>query len=93
MGYDVKVTVESIEGKCDAGFKVGDQFFIKNQGYMYLEKAGGICIELLGSIIPHCMAYSTGGKFPWEDQNGRILVSCPDRANLLTVSLSRVDEV
>ncbi len=88
---DVEIRVESIVGTCDAGFQPGERFYVRNKGFMALECARPMCLELLGAISSHCMAMATGGSFPWEDEEGSIRACCPDCLNLLTVSLRRVE--
>ncbi len=88
MKHSVRVTVESVAGRCSAGMKPGDSYLIRDRGCMKIEEAEGFCPELFFVTFPTCMAFAAGGELRWE-VNGAATVACPDPEARVVVRIER----
>lgn len=80
---EVIARVISQEGECSAGHKVGDEFIIG-------EKAPeGICSWAFCALFPFASVLQFGGLFPWEEDEGKTTVACPDPGNPVVFELRR----
>ena len=83
--YKILVTVKSVNGKCDAGLKVGDTFEIIGPKLIQ----GGICIPALGAIYPYVNAMKYGEPYFLEGKEVHESC-CPDPKNPVIFEISRV---
>jgi uncharacterized repeat protein (TIGR04076 family) len=75
--YKIKIRVIEVRGKseCSAGLKVGDEFEISENGQpVPVNFCGWAFVTLWQFITP--LRY--GGKLPWETDENKAYVSCPD---------------
>ena len=83
----VEVEVISQKGKCAAGLKKGDKFkFDPSMTPL------NFCASAYTSFYPTLKAISAGGNFPWAEQDGSMLVACPDPKNPVVCSLKIVKD-
>jgi len=61
-GYSIEIEVLKAEGKCAAGHKVGDKFFI--DGAQVRFDCGGLYIHALYSMLPKIFAMRYETQFP-----------------------------
>jgi len=78
-GYSIEIEVAKAEGKCAAGHKVGDKFFI--DGAQVRFDCGGLYIHALYSMLPKIFAMRYGARFPWAENPDVVTHACPDAAN------------
>ena len=71
----VIVKVISQKGICEAGHRVGDEFFIGQKTPIC------ICSWAFYTLFPFAEVLQFGGSFPWENGPNRATVACPDPAN------------
>jgi uncharacterized repeat protein (TIGR04076 family) len=82
IGYQIKVTVLSVKGDCDAGHKEGETFEIS------CFNAVGLCGWFYHDIFPSLQTFQFGGSLPWW-KGDSIQLGCPDPKNLVTIQLQR----
>ncbi|MFQ6124224.1 MAG: TIGR04076 family protein [Candidatus Heimdallarchaeota archaeon] len=81
-----KATVESIKSHCNAGHKVGDIFEINTH------KTGGICGWCYHDLFPTLMTLAMGGSIPWRENQDEFTYECPDRHNLVTFRITKIQK-
>ena len=81
--YEVVVKVISQKGTCVAGHKEGDHFLIGDM------TPSGFCTAAFYSIFPFLYALQYGAVFPWEADDDKAIVACPDPANPVIFEISR----
>jgi uncharacterized repeat protein (TIGR04076 family) len=82
IGYKITAKVTSAEGNCNAGHQKGDSFEIS------CHNPGGLCGFFYHDIFPTLSTFQFGGTLPWW-QGDTIEVGCPDKHNLVVLSLKR----
>ena len=82
---DIKVTVESVGGKCSLNHKVGEEFIFKGG-----IAPSGLCTEAMLTIIPVARTLMFGGTHFWEKDPNVISVCCPDPKNPVVFEVRRV---
>ncbi len=82
--YDIKITVESVAGKCPRGNKPGDQFIVNGS------TPGGMCLGAFGALLPAIQTLRYGGGFPWEKNPNEAHIGCPDHINSVVYRLERI---
>ncbi len=80
---DIKATIVSQKGICEAGHKKGDEFIIGQT------TPKGMCAWAHYTLFPFAQALAFGGSFPWEKEEGTALVCCPDPDNPVVFKLTR----
>lgn len=85
--YDVSIKVVSVNGTCEQGHKVGDEWIIKED-----KTPGGICIWAFCSIAPMACALAYGSSFPWSPDPDSAKAVCPDGDNPVEFELRRLQE-
>ena len=83
--YPIEMTVKSIKGNCDFGYKVGDKIVFDGKTIK-----GNICYSALFTVLPKIYAMGNGVKFSWADDKGAILQACPDAENPLVFEIRRI---
>lgn len=74
--YDLKVTIEAINGTCTCDHKIGDAFELKG-GKLHLSPGRGFCLYALQSAIPLLPAKQRPTHpNDWMSTDARVV--CPD---------------
>lgn len=84
--YEVKATVISQEGHCDASHKVGDSFIIGDT------TPCGLCAHAYQAIFPFAMGYRYDAKYRWDENPFSTTLCCPDPDNPVIFRLTRTIE-
>ncbi|MBN2463658.1 MAG: TIGR04076 family protein [Dehalococcoidia bacterium] len=82
--YEVEVQVISQKGTCVSEHKVGDKFIIADK------TPPGMCAWAFYTLFPFISALQFGGSFPWENDQDKATVACPDPTNPVIFELRRV---
>ncbi|MFN8375122.1 MAG: TIGR04076 family protein [Anaerolineae bacterium] len=89
--YDIKVTVEAIEGRSVCGMEVGDYFELTESSRLRIPAGKHFCIFALNSILPLLIAkqrlLSSGD---WLERDS--LVVCPDPDERLIMRMERTQK-
>ena len=85
--FKIKITVDSVAGKCPLGNKPGREFMINET------TPSGICLSAFNSINPAIQVLKYGGSFPWEADPDVAYVGCPDHINRTVFKVERTEEV
>ena len=83
----MKVTVDSVAGKCPLGNTPGKEFIIERT------TPAGMCLSAFNSISPAIQVLRYGGSFPWEKNPDEAYICCPDHLNRTVFKLERAGEV
>lgn len=87
--FDLRVTVESIEGRSVCGLAVGDWFELVNSSELRLPDGKHFCIFALQSVLPLLPAKQR--QLPESDWLERdSLVCCPDPEERVIMRIERV---
>ena len=90
--YDLRVTVDSIEGRSYCGMDVGDHFELCNSAELRLPDGKHFCIYALQSVLPFLAAKQR--DLPAADWLERdTLFSCPDPEERLVMRVERTRRV
>ena len=81
--YQVTACVVSQKGICEVGHKVGDEIVIEQC------TPTGMCSWAFYAIFPFAEVLQFGGKFPWEEDQNKTTVACPDPMNPVIFELRR----
>lgn len=86
--YKVKIKVIEIKGNgiCSAGLKVGDIFEIGRNGQPV---PINFCGWAFATLWPFITPLRYGGKLPWESDESKAHVSCPDPENTVVFEIIR----
>jgi len=83
----IRVTVDSVAGKCPLGNIPGKEFVIERT------TPAGMCLSAFNSINPAIQVLRYGGSFPWEKNPDEAYICCPDHLNRTVFKLERAGEV
>ena len=86
--FDLRVTVERIEGRSVCGLAVGDYFELTNSNELRLPDGKHFCIYALAAVLPLLPAKQR--QLPeddWLEQDS--LVCCPDPDERVTMRITR----
>jgi uncharacterized repeat protein (TIGR04076 family) len=87
--YDLRVTVERIEGRSVCGLRVGDYFELTESNRLRIPADKHFCIYALSSVLPLLAA-----KQRQLDQNDWMesdtLIACPDPDERLIMKIERI---
>jgi uncharacterized repeat protein (TIGR04076 family) len=87
--YDLRVTVERIEGRSVCGLQVGDYFELTNSNELRIPPDRHFCIYALQSVIPLLPAKQR--ELPDDDWLARdSLVACPDPDERVVMRIERI---
>jgi uncharacterized repeat protein (TIGR04076 family) len=89
--YDLRVTVERIEGRSVCGLAVGDYFELTESSRVRIPEGRHFCLYALSAVLPLLPAKQR--KLPdgdWLEQDN--LVACPDPDERLIMQIERTDE-
>lgn len=87
--YDLRVTVERIEGRSVCGLRVGDYFELVNSAELRLPPGRHFCVYALQSVLPLLPAKQR--QLPENDWLERdSLVCCPDPDERVVMRIERI---
>jgi uncharacterized repeat protein (TIGR04076 family) len=89
--YDLRVTVERIEGRSVCGLEVGDYFELTESSRVRIPDGRHFCVFALQSVLPLLPAKQR--KLPdedWLEQDS--LVCCPDPDERVVMRIERTGE-
>jgi uncharacterized repeat protein (TIGR04076 family) len=87
--YDLRVTVERIEGRSVCGLAVGDYFELVDSSRLRLPPGQHFCVYALQSVLPLLAAKQR--RLPEGDWLERdALVACPDPEERLIMRIERI---
>lgn len=86
--YDLRVTVERIEGRSVCGLEVGDYFELTESSRLRIPEGRHFCIFALQSVLPLLPAKQRDlAPGDWLEQD--TLVCCPDPDERLVMRIER----
>ncbi|MCP9485702.1 MAG: TIGR04076 family protein [Gaiellaceae bacterium MAG52_C11] len=89
--YDVRVTVERIEGRSVCGLAVGDFFEVTESSRVRIPEGRHFCLFAIQAVLPLLPAKMR--RLPAEDWLERDnLVACPDPDERLVMRIERLGE-
>jgi uncharacterized repeat protein (TIGR04076 family) len=89
--YDLRVTVEQIEGRSVCGLQVGDWFEVTESSRIRIPEGRHFCLFALHAVLPLLPAKMR--RLPEEDWLERdSLVCCPDPEERLVMRIERIGE-
>ena len=87
--YDIRVTVDSIDGRSVCGLKVGDYFDVVESSKLVIPDGKFFCIYALNSVLPLIPAKQRQlDENDWLERD--VLVSCPDPEERLILRIERI---
>jgi uncharacterized repeat protein (TIGR04076 family) len=87
--FDLRVTVERIEGRSVCGLQVGDSFELVNSAELRIPDGKHFCIFALQSVLPLLPAKQR--RLPANDWLERdSLVCCPDPDERVVMRIERI---
>jgi uncharacterized repeat protein (TIGR04076 family) len=87
--YDLRVTVERVEGRSVCGLAVGDYFELTESSRLRIPDGHHFCIFALASVLPLLAAKQR--KLPKGDWlETESLVACPDPDERLVMRIERI---
>ena len=89
--YDLRVTVERIEGRSVCGLQVGDYFEVTESSRIRIPEGRHFCMYALQAVLPLLPAKQR--RLPesdWLEQDS--LVSCPDPDERVVMRIERIGE-
>jgi uncharacterized repeat protein (TIGR04076 family) len=89
--YDLRVTVERIEGRSVCGLEPGDYFEVTESSRVRIPPGRHFCLYALSAVIPLLPAKQR--KLPDEDWlEQETFVACPDAEERLIMRIERIGE-
>jgi uncharacterized repeat protein (TIGR04076 family) len=89
--YDLRVTVERIEGRPVCGLRVGDYFELTGSSQLRIPDGGHFCVYALSAVLPLLPAKQR--QLPSADWLERdSLVACPDPDERLIMRITRTQK-
>src|SRR5512139_3320935 len=87
--YDLRVTVERIEGRSVCGLNVGDYFDVTESNRLRIPPGKHFCIYALGAVLPLLAAKQRQlAANDWLESDS--LVACPDPDERLIMRITRI---
>jgi uncharacterized repeat protein (TIGR04076 family) len=89
--YDLRVTVERIEGRSVCGLRVGDYFELVESSQVRIPEGRHFCVYAMAAVLPLLPAKQR--QLPaedWLEQDS--LVCCPDPEERLIMRIERIGE-
>jgi uncharacterized repeat protein (TIGR04076 family) len=89
--FDLRVTVERIEGRSVCGLAVGDYFELTESSHVRIPSGSHFCLYALQSVLPLLPAKQR--RLPdedWLEQDS--LVCCPDPDERVVMRIERIGE-
>jgi len=89
--YDIRVTVERIEGRSVCGLAVGDYFEVTESSRLRIPEGKHFCLYALQSVLPLIPAKQRQlDASDWLEQDS--LVCCPDPEERVVMRIERIGE-
>jgi uncharacterized repeat protein (TIGR04076 family) len=89
--FDLRVTVERIEGRSVCGLEVGDYFEVRDSSRVSIPAGRHFCLYALQSVLPLLPAKQR--RLPDEDWLEQVsLVCCPDPEERVVMRIERLGE-
>jgi uncharacterized repeat protein (TIGR04076 family) len=89
--YDLRVTVERIEGRSVCGLQVGDYFELTESSRVRIPDGKHFCLYALQSVLPLLPAKQRRlADGDWLEQDS--LVACPDPDERVIMRVERIGE-
>lgn len=89
--YDLRVTVEAIEGRSVCGMKVGDYFELTESSRLRIPPGQHFCMYALSAVLPLLAAKQRElSQNDWLTRDS--LVACPDPDERLIMRIERLDK-
>ena len=87
--YDLRITVERIEGRSVCGLQVGDYFDLTESSKLRIPSGKHFCVYALGAVLPLLAAKQRQmNANDWLESDS--LVACPDPDERLIMRITRV---
>jgi uncharacterized repeat protein (TIGR04076 family) len=87
--YDLRVTVERIEGRSVCGLEVGDYFELTESSRLRIPAGKHFCVYALQSVLPFLAAKQRElAAGDWLEQDS--LFACPDPEERLVMRVERI---
>ena len=87
--YDLRVTVDSIEGRSVCGLAPGDYFELVNSSHLRIPAGKHFCVYALQAVLPLLPAKQRDlAAGDWLEQDN--LVCCPDPEERLIMRIERI---
>jgi uncharacterized repeat protein (TIGR04076 family) len=87
--YDLRVTVERIEGRSVCGLEVGDYFEVTESSRIRIPEGKHFCIYALSAVLPLLPAKQRElAAGDWLEQDS--LVCCPDPDERVVMRIERI---
>jgi uncharacterized repeat protein (TIGR04076 family) len=88
--YDLRVTVEAIEGRSVCGMQVGDYFELTESSRLRIPPGKHFCIYALGAVLPLLAAKQRQlAANDWLERDS--LIACPDPDERLIMRIERIN--
>jgi uncharacterized repeat protein (TIGR04076 family) len=89
--YDLRVTVERIEGRSVCGLEVGDYFELTESSRIRIPDGRHFCLYALQSVLPLLPAKQRQlAEEDWLERD--VLVCCPDPEERVVMRIDRIGE-
>jgi uncharacterized repeat protein (TIGR04076 family) len=89
--YDLRVTVERVEGRSVCGLQVGDFFEVTESSRVRIPAGRHFCLYALSAVLPLLPAKQR--RLPEEDWlEQETFVACPDAEERLIMRIERIGE-
>jgi uncharacterized repeat protein (TIGR04076 family) len=86
--YDLRVSVDRIEGRSVCGMRVGDYFELTNSAHLRLPEGRHFCVYALASVLPFLAAKQRDlAAGDWLAQDSHF--ACPDPEERLVMRVER----
>ncbi|RIV32706.1 TIGR04076 family protein [Micromonospora radicis] len=86
--YDLKVTVDRIEGRSVCGMATGDSFELVNSAHLRLPEGKHFCVYALAAVLPFLAAKQRDlAAGDWLAQDSHF--ACPDPEERLVMKVER----
>jgi uncharacterized repeat protein (TIGR04076 family) len=87
--HTVKCTVQSVQGNCAAGYRVGDSFLVKDAFMIEAVQPKAMCLHALAAMTPYLTAYARHtDQADWINLKKEL--QCPDNSNAVIFRLERL---
>ena len=89
--YDIRVTVERIEGRSVCGLQAGDYFEVTESSRVRIPEGKHFCLYALQSVLPFISAKQRRlAAGDWLEQDSH--VACPDPDERVVMRIERIRE-
>lgn len=89
--YDLRVTVEAIEGRSVCGMQVGDYFELVESSKLKIPEGKHFCIYALSAVLPLLAAKQRElAAGDWLERDS--LIACPDPDERLIMRIERINK-